>query len=121
MILAAVILVAYTSAFAVAWWAVKQDKRIREAFRKLAGADDDVAGSKDGRFMDDLRTRISDAVLWLGGFCRGDANEIADAVIRELKPEKPVEPRKPDFKLAYNFALAKYRSQKRAWKELFDE
>ena len=34
--------------------------------------------------MSDLRTRISDAVLWLGGFCRGDANELADAVIAEL-------------------------------------
>lgn len=34
--------------------------------------------------MSDLRTRISDAVLSLGGFCRGDANEVADAVIREL-------------------------------------
>ena len=35
MILAAVILVAYTTTFAVAVWAIKQDKRIREEFRKL--------------------------------------------------------------------------------------
>ena len=35
MILAAVILVAYTTTFAVAVWAIKQDKRIREQHQQL--------------------------------------------------------------------------------------